>query len=84
MQQQVNSFLAITSSKMQLKTDQRETHTECSQVEVFLAVRVADSGLPPSIVVVPANPKLSLEPPWSVVTKQNHPDSLHGFTGRKR
>lgn len=50
-------FLAINSgstSKMQLET-KKETHTERPQVDVFLAARVADPGLPPAVMVVPAN-----------------------------
>lgn len=47
-------FLAISTSKMQWKT-KKETHTERPQVEVFLAVSVPDPGLPPAIMVVPAN-----------------------------
>jgi hypothetical protein len=44
----------ISTGKMQWKT-KKETHTESPQVDVFLAASVADPGLPPAIVVVPAN-----------------------------
>ena len=62
----------ISTGKMQWKT-KKDTHTERPQVEVFLAASVADPGLPPAIMVVPANQN----------SHQNFPElSAKPFTGR--